>query len=181
MKSLHANKPDTGPSHISFLFFPFLPSFQMSDDNNDPSFYSISQPHPSDETIRDNYVQLAQIQSWNGQHIFAFWHENQNEVAFEIGDEWIVQPDDAVIVDSLARLFACQPHQIRFNSLKYVDVMNGDREVASIDDTYLLYGDDWRTYARDNTALDFNVEIDVEADAFPSAPAEDEAEARVLA
>jgi hypothetical protein len=138
--------------------------------SNNPSFFSIKQPRPVPDDFTTKYTQLAQIMSWNGDNIQVFWHESQSEVAFEIGDEWIVQPDDAPITDSLSSLFACPPHQLRFNSLKYFDTVSGERTLASLDDTWLLYGDDWRIYARDNTALQFNVEIDVEADAFPQHP-----------
>ncbi len=151
---------------LTSSFFPsFLLSFfpTMPINNSDGSFYSFSVPHPSPEDFNTKYTQLAQIRAWNGNAVCVYWHESQNEIAFEINEEWIVQPDDVLISDSLARIFACETYQLRFHGLEYFSNADAYREVATSDDIWLLYEDDWRVYGRERTLLQFNVEVDTDA------------------
>jgi hypothetical protein len=147
----------------------FLPS-KMIDNSNSPApfkqFYSYNIPVPTADD-RSRYVQLAQITSWNGDAIDIDWCEVQEEILIKIGDEYIVQPDNVSIIDSLARIFHMEDnyYQIRFSDLNFFEI--GINTPSDPEDLWDLYSETWANYGKDKLSLQFSVNIDWDAERLP--------------
>lgn len=86
------------------------------------------------------------------------WRPVSRQIIISIGDEWIVQPDTASIVTSLANLFACEDYQIRIVGLE----INGD--FSTPEDLWAMYNSNWLYYAENNIHLQFRADVDYDAE-----------------
>ncbi len=122
----------------------------------------------------DEYLQLAQIHIWNGDVIHLFWCPDKNEILIENGDEFIVQPDDAQIIRSLAHLYGASAHQIRFSNLIHFSRDGAPVEQPGDDGVYNLYDVDWRSYGEEGLCFQVVAEVDFEAEGHFVPPVTDE-------
>ena len=125
----------------------------------------------------EEYLQLAQIRIWNGNFLHIFWCPDKNEILIENDDpegETIVQPDDAHIIRSLAHLYACPGHQIRFSNIVHFSRDGSPIEQPGDDGLYQLYNADWRSYGEEGLCFQVVAEIDFEAEGHFVPPVEDE-------
>jgi len=122
-------------------------------------FYSVNIPPPPPEVFdNQNVIQLAQIETWSNEIMDIHWRPVSRQIIICIGDEWIVQPDTASIVTSLANLFACEDYQIRIVGLE----INGD--FSTPEDLWAMYNSNWLYYAENNIHLQFRADVDYDAE-----------------
>jgi len=125
-------------------------------------FYSVNIPPPPVEVFdNQNIIQLAQIETWSNEIMDIHWRPASRQIIISIGDEWIVQPDTASIVTSLANLFACEDYQIRILGLE----INSD--FSTPEDLWAIYNSNWLYYAENNIGIQFRADVDYDADSAP--------------
>ena len=163
------------PSSFLLPFF-FLSSFFFLLSNDDMSVLPIIS-EDSEHLDNDGFfsipimsynheecLQLAQIHIWNGDLLHIFWCPDKNEILIENGDEFIAQPDDAHIIRSLAHLYGCPEHQIRFSNLYHFSRDDGSpTEQPGDDGLYHLYDTDWRSYGEEGLCFQVVAEVDFHA------------------
>jgi hypothetical protein len=125
-------------------------------------FYSVNVPAPPPEVFdNQNIIQLAQIETWSNEIMDIHWRPISRQIIISIGDEWMVQPDTASIVTSLAHLFACEDYQIRIVGLEIND------DFSTPEDIWVMYNSNWLYYAENNMLLHFRADVDYDAEQAP--------------
>lgn len=162
MKTLWATMSRGCPYTITFTRESFLSSTM----SNNYSFSASIDP-PSVKDFHKNYIHVAEIRLWNGSTLYVYWHTYRNEVVFKIDNTWTVQDDHVTIVESLANLFSCEKHHLRFNNLTYVYYGAPCPEINEIEDIWRVYDDNWCKYGEYRTLVKFAIDIDVDDYGFP--------------